>query len=60
MPLSTKGKDPLVEALKKIEGFAPVGSERAEMLTSNRAWKGAVRNLQGIARKALREAGEIE
>ena len=63
--MASKGKDPFIEALKKIEAFAPTCSSEAVALTEATEeaglevhnWRDAVLHLQRIARKALREAG---
>jgi len=66
--MSTKGKDPFVVALKKIEGFAPACSRRAAELSEAteegrlevNTWRDVARDLQRIARKALREHADPE
>lgn len=48
-----------VDALKRIESHAPVGSQEADSASSNRFWRGHARHLQWVARKALADVAAL-
>jgi hypothetical protein len=48
-----------VEALKRIEAFAPAGSKEAERASDDRDWRLHMRHLQTMARITLGEISRL-